>query len=202
MNYYECIQKSIDYIESNLKSEMKAEQLACAAFMSPANFHRIFFAIVGHTAKEYIRLRRMSLAAAEIKAGERRILDIAVRYTYENADSFARAFKKATGFLPSTYRKEKTLFSLARINIMEQYFERQNPELLDAYPDIKVLRTLEPFAVAAYAAHSKTPENDAFAVLKSWAAKNGFFNKDNKARLFGFDIPGSLREDSSYGYEV
>jgi len=58
LNYYERIQKSIDYIESNIDNLIDLNDVAKKAFMLPSNFYRMFFAFVGYSVKEYIRLRR------------------------------------------------------------------------------------------------------------------------------------------------
>jgi len=56
MNYYERIQKSIDYIESNLEDRIDLNRAAQEAYMSQSSFYRLFFALVGYSVKEYIRL--------------------------------------------------------------------------------------------------------------------------------------------------
>lgn len=67
MNYYERIQKSIDYIESKLEDDIKIEKVAQEAFMSCSNYYRMFFALTGYAVKEYIRHRRISSAVKNIK---------------------------------------------------------------------------------------------------------------------------------------
>lgn len=66
MNYYERIRKSIDYIESHLEEEIDLRRAAQEAYMSPSSFSWLLFALVGHSVKEYIRLRRISLAARDL----------------------------------------------------------------------------------------------------------------------------------------
>lgn len=202
MNYYERIQKSINYIEANIENDIVLENVSKEAYMSFSNFYRIFFAAAGFSIKEYIRLRRLSLASYDILAGNMKIIDIAIKYSYNSADSFSRAFKCTTGFLPSEFRRQKKQFVFERIDIMDKYFEVQDKAILAQYPDIKILKRLETFRVASYTAYSKTPENDAFEVLKSWADKNCLLEGEKKYRIFGFDVPDSTQSDGVYGYEV
>lgn len=212
MNYYELIQKSIDYIEVHLMEQITVEDCANEAGMSVAHFYRMFFAITGFQIKEYIRLRRISEAANELYERSTmgsidskkvfRIIDLAVKYDYDSADAFSRAFKKVTGFLPSKYAKQNRKYCFERIDIMERLFDAEDRKLLDTYPDIKVLKELEGFWVAAYAAYSKTPENDAFEVLQKWALERGLLGENAGYRVFGFDVADSFQEDGSYGYEV
>lgn len=202
MNYYERIQKSIEYIEKNLDNFVDINFAAKEAFMSSSNFYRMFFALVGHSVKEYIRLRRISLAASDLISSEDNIIDIAIKYQFDSRDSFTRAFKRITGFLPSEYRRQQRKFIYEGVNILDKYYEIQDTNLITNYPDIKVLKKLEPMKVAYYRAYSKTPENDAFQVLQDWAKRTGLTGDETKYRIFGFDTQDSKYGDEVYGYEV
>jgi len=203
MNYYERIQKSIDYIESNLENQIDLEAAAQKAFMSLSSFYRMFFALMGYTIKEYIRLRRISLAALEISNSSICLIDIAVKYDFDSGDSFSRAFKRITGFLPSEYRRHNKLYSFERMSIMDKYFEIQDKKLLEKYPDIKVLKKLEAIRVAYYCYFGKSPESNAFAVMRDWISKSGLNLNEQKHRIFGYDNPSpASQEQEEYGYEV
>ena len=203
MNYYERIQKAIDYIEGNLENHIDLEIAAQKAFMALSNFYRMFFALVGYSIKEYIRLRRISLAASEIIKSNICVIDIAVKYDFESGDSFSRAFRRVTGFLPSVFRRENKEYSFERINIMDKYFEVQDKELLNKYPDIKVLKQIEPVRVAYYCYFGKSPESNAFIVMRDWITKSGLKLDEQKHRIFGYDNPSpSSPEQDVYGYEV
>jgi len=203
MNYYERIQKSIDYIESNIENKIDINLAAQAAYMSQSNFYRMFFALTGYSVKEYIRLRRISLAAGELHGNNTCLIDIAVKFDFESGDSFSRAFKRVTGLLPSDYRKLNKKFFFERIDIMDKYFDIQDNELLEKYPDIKVLKELEPMRVAYYCYYGKHPENHAFAVMLDWLNNNGLNVNKQKLRIFGYNNPNpSSPDQEEYGYEV
>lgn len=202
MNYYQRIQKSIDFIEGSLDTDIKVEDAAREAFMSVSVFHRMFFAIAGYLPKEYIRLRRISLAADEIKAGNSRIIDIAVKYAYDSADSFSRAFKSVTGFLPSRYSESTRDYSFERIDIMDKYFEVQDKELLEKYPDIKILKEIQPMRVAYYCYYGENPEEGAFKVMNDWVLKNNIDLNNSNYRIFGYNAPDGENSKEGYGYEV
>ena len=138
MNYYERIQKSIDYIERNLENKIDLNLAAKEAYMSQSNYYRLFFAIVGYSIKEYIRLRRISLAALDMKYSNVCIINIAVKYDFNSGDAFSRAFKRITGFLPSEFREQNQIYTFERMNVMDKYFDVQDKKLLEKYPDIKV----------------------------------------------------------------
>jgi len=202
MNYYECIQKSIDYIEDNIYEKIDINHAADSAFMSFSNYYRLFFSIVGCSVKEYIRLRRIHLAASDLISTNDNILGLAVKYGFNSADSFSRAFKKATGFLPSVFKKQKRQYVFERVEIMDKYFEVEDKELLEKYPDIKVLKEAEPFYAAAFRAESKCPEHDAFMGLKAWFDENNITTLMPDYRVYGYDLPDTNKDDGSYGYEV
>lgn len=199
MNYYERIQKSIDYIENNLDSKISLKDAAQEAFMSLSNYYRMFFALVGYPVKEYIRKRRISLAAKELKESYVCLIDLAVKYDFESGDAFSRAFKRVTGYLPSTYRKENVNYSFERVEIMDKYFDIQDKELLNKYPNIKVLKEVEPMRVAYYNYVGKEPEAHAFDVIKKWLEKCKLNINNGKTRIFGYDTSHGKEE---HGYEV
>ncbi len=203
MNYYERIQKSIEYIETNIENEIDLNQAAREAFMLQSNYYRMFFALVGFTVKEYIRQRRISLAASELLDSDNKVMDIAIKYDFESQDSFSRAFKRITGFLPSQFRQNQSVYSFERVSVMDKYFEIQDSGLLEKYPDIKVLKKLEPVRVAYYCYYGINPEHQAFLVVNEWLKKCGLDMEKDGLRIFGYNNPGpESQEQQEYGYEV
>lgn len=203
MNYYERIQKSIDYIESNLENEIDLNLAAREAFMSMSNFYRMFFALVGHSLKEYVRLRRFSLAAADLMERDSCIIDVAVKYGFESGDAFSRAFRRITGFLPSEFRKKDQRFHFERMSIMDKYFDIQDKKLLEQYPDIKILKEMKPTRVAYYCYFGKDPETNAFNIMKEWLNRSGLDTSESDFRVFGYNNPSpSSPDQTEYGYEV
>ena len=108
MDWINRIQKSIDYIEEHLTDEIKYEEIAKQCFSSSFHFQRVFSIICGYTVGEYIRNRRLALAAKELLNENKRVIDIALKYGYENPDSFSRAFAKFHGINPSEVSKRST----------------------------------------------------------------------------------------------
>lgn len=104
-NWTEGIQAAIAYIEDNLTEEVKIEDIAAKAYVSPFHFQRIFNVLCGFTVGEYIRNRRLSLAAQELTCNDLKIIDIAVKYGYDSPNSFTRAFTKFHGITPSAAKE-------------------------------------------------------------------------------------------------
>ncbi|MGI6159530.1 MAG: helix-turn-helix domain-containing protein [Limnochordia bacterium] len=105
MNYYERVQRAIDYIEENLKSELPLKEVAARAYMSIANFYRLFYALTGHSIKDYIRRRRLNCACLELLDRHARVTDLALEYQFESPEGFSRAFSREFGKTPTEFRR-------------------------------------------------------------------------------------------------
>lgn len=118
MDWITGMQKAIDYIEANLTEEIDYEKVAAESFSSSYHFQRVFSILCGYTLGEYIRLRRLSLAGAELANGKEKVIDIALKYGYDSPDSFAKAFQKFHGITPSQARADGSkLKSFSRLSI-------------------------------------------------------------------------------------
>lgn len=105
MNWITGIEAAVEYIENNLLSRLDYDDIASCAYCSSYHFQRMFSVFAGCTLGEYIRSRRMTLAGVETKSTDLKIIDIAIKYGYENPESFTRAFTKFHGITPSQARK-------------------------------------------------------------------------------------------------
>lgn len=104
-DWTEGIQTALNYIEENLDGVLDVQEIAKRAYVSPFYFQRIFAALCGISLGEYIRNRRLTLAAQELAAAEAKIIDIAAKYGYDSPDSFNRAFQRFHGITPSAAKK-------------------------------------------------------------------------------------------------
>ncbi len=106
MDWISGMQKAIDYIEDNLDGTIDYEKAAAQSFSSSYHFQRVFSILCGFTLGEYIRARRLTLAGAELATSDARVIDVALKYGYDSPDSFAKAFRKFHGILPSQARHD------------------------------------------------------------------------------------------------
>ena len=97
---------AIDYIEQNLTTEIDYDEIAKAAFCSAYTFHRMFSLVTGFSVMDYVRNRKLTLAALELQESNSKVIDIALKYGYESPVSFARAFRALHGKSPSQARKK------------------------------------------------------------------------------------------------
>lgn len=105
MEWAERMNSAISYIEENLAGEIDYGEAAMLACCSTFHFQRIFFVVIGMTLAEYVRRRRLTLAAKELSSDKARVLDIAVKYGYDSPDAFTRAFRNMHGVTPQAARE-------------------------------------------------------------------------------------------------
>lgn len=108
MEWIERLNQAIAYIEDHLSEEIAYETLAKKAGCSAYHFQRMFTCLSGIPLSEYIRRRRMSLAAVDLQETGSRILDIALKYGYSSPTAFNRAFQSVHGIAPSAVKKNGT----------------------------------------------------------------------------------------------
>ncbi|MFI6862522.1 helix-turn-helix domain-containing protein [Streptomyces sp. NPDC050421] len=101
----ERLNEAMDRIERRLDDRIDVAELARTAMTSEYHLRRMFSALAGIPLSEYIRRRRLTVAGAEVLAGERTLLDVAVRYGYASGEAFARAFRAMHGIGPGEARR-------------------------------------------------------------------------------------------------
>lgn len=106
MEWIKRCNDSIDYIEKHLTKEINYEELGKIACCSSYHFQRMFTYMAGIPLSEYIRRRRMSLAAVDLQDKSAKIIDIAEKYGYSSPTAFNRAFQSIHGVAPSAVRNE------------------------------------------------------------------------------------------------
>ncbi|HDX9613140.1 TPA: AraC family transcriptional regulator [Bacillus toyonensis] len=95
---------AMHYIEDNLTNEIDFKEVARLALCSEYHFKRMFSFLAGISLSDYIRCRRLTLAAFELKNSNIKVIDVAIKYGYNSPDSFARAFQNLHGITPSEAR--------------------------------------------------------------------------------------------------
>ena len=104
--------KSIDYIEQHLDRKISVHEIAAASHYSTYHYSRIFKALVGDTPKEYLRKRRLTLAAKRLLTEDVGILELALECQFDSQEAFTRAFKALFDMTPAQYRKINEPFRL------------------------------------------------------------------------------------------
>ena len=101
MDWIQSLMKAVQYIENNLSNDICVDEVSGQAYASSSHFQLIFHVVTGMTVGEYIRNRRLSLAAQDLLQPTSRIIDVAMRYQYDTQESFSKAFTRFHGMPPS-----------------------------------------------------------------------------------------------------
>ncbi len=106
MEWIERLNDAVGYIEEHLTEEIDYERLGKIACCSSYHFQRMFTYMAGVPLYEYIRRRRMSLAAVDLQSTGIKIIDVAGKYGYNSPTAFNRAFQSVHGIAPSAVKNE------------------------------------------------------------------------------------------------
>lgn len=106
MEWIERFNDAISYIEEHLTDEIDPKQLGQIACCSAYHFQRMFAYIAGVPLSEYIRRRKMSLAAVDLQGKDMKIIDAAGKYGYQSPTAFNRAYQSVHGIAPSAVKNE------------------------------------------------------------------------------------------------
>jgi len=102
--------RAVEYIERNISDNLKLEKVSSVTDYSSYHFGRLFYYVADMPLSEYIRKRKLSLAAMDLRIGDEKVIDLALKYGYDNPDSFTRAFSKQHGITPTAARQDGVNF--------------------------------------------------------------------------------------------
>ena len=105
MELAQQINDIINYIEEHLAEKIDYDKLAQMAGCSIYNLQRLFSYVTDVSIADYVRYRKMALAAIEVQESEIKIIDLALKYGYESPEAFTRAFQAFHNISPSSMRK-------------------------------------------------------------------------------------------------
>ncbi|WP_042168063.1 AraC family transcriptional regulator [Paenibacillus gorillae] len=171
MDWLQRMNLAIDYIEDNLDQDIDYEQIARIAVCSVYQFQRMFSFVIELPLSEYIRRRRLTLAAFDLQDRNNRVTDIALKYRYETPESFSRAFQNLHGMTPTSARRAGSQ--------------------LKAYPRLSFQITLKGVAEMIY----RIEEREAFQVF----GLEDVYGMDSIANQEGISIPEVWQNISQNG---
>jgi len=101
--------QAIGFIEDHLRDDITVGDMARAVSLSVYYFCRSFNQAAHHTPYDYLMRRRLAEAARDLMQTDRKIIEIAFDYQFNNPETFARAFKRVFGMQPNQWRKQGCL---------------------------------------------------------------------------------------------
>ena len=104
-NNHKVIERAVEYINTNLASDLRLENLSETFNYSPIYFHKLFKASTGNTLREYVEEQRIRKAIEHMLSTEMTLTQIAYECGFSSQSYFNYAFKKKTGYSPREYVK-------------------------------------------------------------------------------------------------
>ena len=134
--YKERIQAVLDFIETGLKAEMTAAELAEMAGYSLYHFYRVFQSTTGMPVMQYVLKRKLLHAICEIGQGRKKI-DVVLEYGFETYAGFYKSFLREIGYTPADYLRKFKAKRPYRINLFQEerimISHRKAAEILDLW---------------------------------------------------------------------
>ncbi|HPK14793.1 MAG: Multiple antibiotic resistance protein MarA [Firmicutes bacterium ADurb.Bin248] len=190
MNWIQCLSNAVHYIEEHLTDDIGIDEISSRAYASSSHFQLIFHVVMGMTVGEYIRNRRLSLAAQDLLQPNSRIADVAARYRYDTQESFSKAFTRFHGVPPSKARRGKVkLFHPLSIHVTVQGGFDMSRKLIDEFywSDIEGQKgenrtDAEKYKrIAGWAAKARRQNPDVFDALTEWVMDDSQWSDEKLA---------------------
>ncbi|WP_411748017.1 helix-turn-helix domain-containing protein [Psychrobacillus psychrotolerans] len=128
MYYSEITRKTVSYIESNLTEDINLNSFTSVIGYSKYNLSRLFKKDTGKSIVEYIRLRRLALAATLLLETEESILTIGFLFRFQSQEAFSRAFKEVYSLPPGKYRQ-----LMRAVRIIKEENDLNNQEQINGW---------------------------------------------------------------------
>jgi AraC-like DNA-binding protein len=190
VNWIQCLSKALQYIENHLTDTIDIDDISTQTYASSSHFQLVFHLVMGMTVGEYIRNRRLSLAAQDLLQPNSKIIDIAMRYQYDTQESFSKAFTRFHGMPPSKVQRGKVkLFHPLSIKITIQGGFEMSRKLIDEFywSDIdgqrgEKLTDAEKYKrIVSWAAKARGQNPDVFDALTEWVLDDSEWSADKLA---------------------
>ncbi|MEV4534489.1 AraC family transcriptional regulator [Asanoa sp. NPDC049518] len=101
-----ALNRLVDLVEESLTGDLDVKDVARTLGTTEHHLRRMFSSLAGMPLSEYLRRRRMTVAAAHVVRGEEDLLSIAVRHGYGSTEAFGRAFRAVHGAGPGEVRRD------------------------------------------------------------------------------------------------
>lgn len=198
MYWIKEMQRAIEFIEGRLTEELSVDEIARSAHSSSANFQRIFSIVTGMTVGDYIRCRRLSQAGKDLAETGAKVIDTAIQYGFETAESFTKAFTRFHGVTPSAAKRRGTVlrnFTALSIHVVVSGGFTMRRKLIPNVPEIPYDGNNAAFFITLLEATLKgLGEECDKAKLIALSGEGNRFCWTDGAWVFGNEITESINE--------
>lgn len=214
------IQEAINWIEGNVTDEISLQKISDFIGYSPYHTSRKFKEYTGSTLRNYIMLRRLTLASIELRDKNVRIIDIAFKYGFNSQEAFTKSFHNAFGINPGEYVRTKRAIPLVlrKDVLFPNHLKKEGEIIMVKDQEIKVTLEevkehkfiyLERDGVDNYIDFWTEEEKDGkdcnllHGVLASIPGtyKEGYGAFTDKGYIFGKDASLDFEIDKKYGFK-
>jgi AraC-like DNA-binding protein/SAM-dependent methyltransferase len=108
VDWQKCMNQAMEYIENHLQQKIDYKMISQFIHCSQWEFRRMFSFIAQMPLSDYIRRRRLTRAAEDIRNNDK-IMEVALRYGYDSQAAFSRAFRQMHGITPSEARNKMAI---------------------------------------------------------------------------------------------
>jgi len=116
MDNAQAIQNALDYIDDNIKEEIRVVVIAEKAGYSAYHFSRMFTGVIGISVRAYVTWRKLQYALYDLSRGKK-VIDAAMEYGFETHGGFTKAFVHWFGFPPSLCKLRLTINPPMKLNV-------------------------------------------------------------------------------------
>jgi AraC family transcriptional regulator len=188
-SYHKRIARVVGFLSNQVNNNPSLETLADIAAISPFHFHRVYRALTGETPSSTVRRLRLARACVLLRDTRKPVTEVAFDVGYDSSQSFAKAFRSATGFTPTEIRKDPSALN----KVLEQLGKPpEEPSTESRDLEVKVV-SVDPFKVIA--SRHVGPHKGlfkAYGELFHWAEKSGLVEKFRGIYGIPVDDPRNL----------
>lgn len=141
VEHIEAVRRMQVYIADHIKEPITLNELAKVSHYSPWYSSRIFKTYLDKSPFDYIRERRLSLAALDIRDSERPIIDVALDFVFDSHSGFTRAFTRSFGLTPLTYRKDYPPIELFLPYLANDFSSKGAEQVMSTSQDVQTIFT-------------------------------------------------------------
>lgn len=141
MTFYDNLNTAMDYLETHLDCELDYQTLARIAGVSFGTLQRLFPLFAGVSLADYVRRRRLTVAGKDLAQTDARVINIALKYGYDSAEAFSRAFQKFHGVKPSAVKMTAALKHYPKLTFAAPQLESEIDYEIVALPELKLFGT-------------------------------------------------------------